>query len=558
MLANKTSQVAMFSLVAVAMATYLLYEWMKGRRRKRMPSQDPVVVETIDALETALSRISDETSKFKVMSLDCEWCSERCGRRRSVALLQLATASGYSVLIRLCKLKTNRLPESLKVLLMDKSIFKVGVAVLDDANRLFNDHGLLTKGCLDLRHLAYRHLQRDLRSKFTGGLGNLAKIYLDESLDKSYTIRCGDWEADTLSAQQVKYAAQDVLVAMEIFLEIIHRKQAVIPDQPDSSFWSEVRTMCQGLVDVKYKNKASERKTNTNVLTVGGDKVLVNKSSNAYKPRQTQMYHNCRLIAPDGQMLCTCHRQKAEWYVKKGIGTVECQEPFTVRLNFEPSGMPGLDRGYYLQDKANRCVVCGREDSYIRKNIVPHEYRRHFPERLKKHTSHDVLLLCLPCHQLSSSYDRIIRQELVEEYKAPITNSTNARYREDPEKIKARSAAKALQRHKKFGTLPDQRVTELKKFLSKIWNVEHVDDDLINQTTTMNVKCENEDYQGSHGDKVIAMVMKEENGLEKFERRWRQHFLETMKPQFMPALWSVHHRHTSVDVSTENKSVLVQ
>ncbi|XP_022092747.1 exonuclease 3'-5' domain-containing protein 2-like [Acanthaster planci] len=552
-MANRTiSHIVVASLAGVAMATYLLHRWRKAWKRKRMQAADPIIIETTDALDMAMTRIADDISRFKVISLDCEWCSEKDGRRRPVALLQLATASGYSVLIRLCKLKRHSLSQSLKDLLMDKGILKVGVAVLDDANRLLNDHGLITRGCLDLRHLVYRHLPRDLRSKFTGGLSNLAEIYLDESLNKSDNVRCGNWEAEVLSQEQVKYGAQDVLVAMEIFLEIVHRKLSRIPEQPDSSFWNGVGTMCQGLVDIKYKSKASERKTNTNVLTLDRDKLSINKSSNAYKPRQSQMYHNCRLIAPDGQMLCTCHRQKAEWYVKKGIGTEVSQEPYTVQLNFEPSGMPGLDRAYYLQDKANMCVVCGREDSYIRKNIVPHEYRRHFPEKLKKHTSHDVLLLCLPCHQLSSNYDRIIRQQLVEEYNAPITNTTNARYREDPEKVKARSAAKALQRHKKFGQLPEKRVAELEGVLAKFWNMERVDEDVVNDTVTMSVKCENEDFQGSHGEKVIATVMKEENGLQKFERRWRQNFLETMKPEFLPVLWSVHHRHKTTD-GDENK-----
>ena len=52
------------------------------------------------------------------------------------------------------------------------------------------------------------------------------------------------------------------------------------------------------------------------------------------------------------------------------------EDPLTVKLKFEPSGRPGKDREYYLTEKENKCVVCGREDGYIRKNVVPHEYRR--------------------------------------------------------------------------------------------------------------------------------------------------------------------------------------
>lgn len=34
-----------------------------------------------------------------------------------------------------------------------------------------------------------------------------------------------------------------------------------------------------------------------------------------------------------------------------------------------------------------------------------------------------------------------------------------------------------------------------------------------------------------------------DGGLVAFERTWRQHFLDTMKPQFLPKGWSVDHSH---------------
>ena len=52
------------------------------------------------------------------------------------------------------------------------------------------------------------------------------------------------------------------------------------------------------------------------------------------------------------------------------------EEPLTLKLHFEPAGRPGEDREYYLQNKENMCVVCGTEENCVRKNIVPHEYRR--------------------------------------------------------------------------------------------------------------------------------------------------------------------------------------
>ena len=49
----------------------------------------------------------------------------------------------------------------------------------------------------------------------------------------------------------------------------------------------------------------------------------------------------------------------------------------TVRLLFEPSGRPVDEQNYYLNEKDNVCVVCGADESYIRKNIIPREYRKY-------------------------------------------------------------------------------------------------------------------------------------------------------------------------------------
>lgn len=92
------------------------------------------------------------------------------------------------------------------------------------------------------------------------------------------------------------------------------------------------------------------------------------------------MYHNCYLEAPDGETLCTCDRKKAEWYVTKNLGVKVKDNPLTVRLNFEPSGRAMGEVGeYYTQTKVNQCVVCGAEDEFVKKNVVPKEYRKNFP-----------------------------------------------------------------------------------------------------------------------------------------------------------------------------------
>ncbi|CAG2056043.1 unnamed protein product, partial [Timema podura] len=147
-------------------------------------------------------------TKLSALGFDCEWVTER-GSRRPVALLQLASVDGLCALYRLCKV--HYIPTQLKELLEDPSILKVGVAPSDDAKYLLADYGVKVRGCLDLRHLAKLH------GNSTGGLGSLAQTTLGVKLDKNWRVRCSDWEAQQLDAQQLDYAAKDALVGIVIF-----------------------------------------------------------------------------------------------------------------------------------------------------------------------------------------------------------------------------------------------------------------------------------------------------------------------------------------------------
>ena len=97
-----------------------------------------------------------------------------------------------------------------------------------------------------------------------------------------------------------------------------------------------------------------------------------------------------------------------------------CEDPPTIRLNFEPGGRAHLDEKYYLADKANRCCVCGNEGSWLRHSIVPHQYRRHFPMSMKSRISHDIVLLCPACHVACARKVALRVREIGEQYNAPV------------------------------------------------------------------------------------------------------------------------------------------
>lgn len=97
------------------------------------------------------------------------------------------------------------------------------------------------------------------------------------------------------------------------------------------------------------------------------------------------------------------------------IGHKTRDDPYTVQLNFTPAGTSGTE-----DHALNICVVCGNDESYMRKSVVPHDYRRHFPPFMKDHHSHDILLTCLQCHSRANSFDDQLRKELAIQYNAPL------------------------------------------------------------------------------------------------------------------------------------------
>lgn len=131
----------------------------------------------------------------------------------------------------------------------------------------------------------------------------------------------------------------------------------------------------------------NKRNARSNNLVKLARDLKINSSvmcKNSIPTRNKPLYHNCYLQAPDGDILCTCDRKKAEWYVTKGLGEVVEEEPFTVKLKFEPSGRALGEVGqYYTQVKLNQCVVCGTTEKFIRKNVVPREYRKYFPREFQ-------------------------------------------------------------------------------------------------------------------------------------------------------------------------------
>lgn len=90
-------------------------------------------------------------------------------------------------------------------------------------------------------------------------------------------------------------------------------------------------------------------------------------------------------------------------------------------LLFEPKGRPE-DEGneFYIQSKKNICVSCGEGNHYLRYRIIPSCYRIHFPEQLKSHRSHDIVLLCVDCHEVAHAAAEKYKKQISAEFGIPL------------------------------------------------------------------------------------------------------------------------------------------
>ena len=122
-----------------------------------------------------------------------------------VSLLQLFGGS-RCYLFRLNRIG---LPSAVAKLLADESIVKVGVAVRNDITGLAQLRHFTARGFVDLQNEVGRY---GIENK---SLRKVADIVLGHKISKAQ--RLSNWEANTLTLQQIVYAATDAWACIEIF-----------------------------------------------------------------------------------------------------------------------------------------------------------------------------------------------------------------------------------------------------------------------------------------------------------------------------------------------------
>ena len=274
------------------------------------------------------------------------------------------------------------------------------------------------------------------------------------------------------------------------------------------------------------------------------------------------IYENCQMQAPDGEVLCYCDKKKTQWYLERQLAVVISSDPVVIRLKFEPNGRGFsdvfADPEFYMKFKENQCVVCGVKKNFLRYHVVPVLYRQHFPEKLKSHRSHDVVILCPRCHELANKHSDLLKKEIAEECNVPLNEFGDLYYhREDV--IRVGKLCLSLAKHRK--NMPKDRRDMMEKqvetffgenprygeFLRENKGIDcgEISDELLRYMAKSGVELLT--VYGDVNWKKVGVnrhgleVLQKVPDLKEFIKRWRVHFVKTMNPQFLPDAWSVDH-----------------
>ena len=104
--------------------------------------------------------------------------------------------------------------------------------------------------------------------------------------------------------------------------------------------------------------------------------------------------------------------------------------------------------------------------------------------------------------------------------------------------------------------IPEDRRNELLSTVKDYLKTDNPTREMLLQASELETRRENCDFI-SHGREVVRKVS-EGGELLAFERMWREHFLETMKPKYLPPLWTVDHEQEKVRRLLEKELNLVE
>lgn len=247
--------------------------------------------------------------------------------------------------------------------------------------------------------------------------------------------------------------------------------------------------------------------------------------------RTKPIYGNCKVYHPDGTLMFLCLEKRANWYLERNLAEIVDTNPLTIKLNFVPKGTGNYDE-FYLSVKSNACVVCGEKkiEDLTKHHVIPVEYRKHFPEEKKSRSSHDIVIMCTKHHyEYENNFAHKFKRKIEEELGLIRSHIIRDRSRTG----KAYSYAGILLDLERVKKIPSARIEFFMKEMKEMFGT----DDPY-EVSKMNIikKMEKEE------DEIGCQVVEKLTDIDEFAKKWRQHFIESMNPQFMPDKWKIDYK----------------
>ena len=175
----------------------------------------PGEISVIDDVGLEFNRAVNYLRSQKIVGFDTETrpCFSPDQPRYGVALLQLSGAE-KAYLFRINSMLSN--------FLSNERIMKVGAAVRDDIRCLQRYKDFSPRSFVDLQSMVGDYGIRDKSVK------KMTAIILGFRISK--TQQLSNWEADTLSEPQIKYAATDAWVCREMYLKLMKSEKSAVGD----------------------------------------------------------------------------------------------------------------------------------------------------------------------------------------------------------------------------------------------------------------------------------------------------------------------------------------
>lgn len=268
-------------------------------------------------------------------------------------------------------------------------------------------------------------------------------------------------------------------------------------------------------------------------------------------------HENWKVYHPNGKHMFTCGEKKANWYVSRNLANVIGKHK--IQFTFEPNGDGFADNeNFGRAERKNICVVTGKDYDLQRHHIVPYCYRTFFDNKYKSKNHHDVVLINHEEHRKYEIEANKFKNEIAKIYNIKTIHQLNQEYtillRSESKKYSViLSALKSL--FKSHNKMNDNIKLNKLQFISNETGIPYEDIRKYNYVQLLKLYFLIKQHQKNEIKKfknkwkkeyehgyLVLQKLDTEKKIEEFVKLWRNHFINTTNPQYMPEGWSVNFR----------------